>query len=44
MVGKQIFALQMQGFFTFMGKHFESYKDALDYLTKYLNEVKINEK
>jgi 3-dehydroquinate dehydratase, type II len=29
---------------TFMGKHFESYKDALDYLTKYLNEVKINEK
>lgn len=29
---------------TFMGNHFESYKDALDYLTKYLNEVKINEK
>ena len=26
-----------------MGKHFESYKDALDYLTKYLNEVIVDE-
>lgn len=28
----------------FMGKHFESYKDALDYLTQYLKEAKEHEK